>query len=201
MNIWDHSRLSVRKFGGEEWDYYPIHKFIDSSKLFYYNARHRLLLHNLYGIEIAVRKFGDVIENSDGIIILVRDIAAEHCKEDLSGKVPSLSDWLSRGNEEIMDKVIIPDFEDKELENFVLYPMIKSNLKSSLLITFSNFGVYLAKELLGIKSAKKLQGLISKNATVQNYLSQYQFTAKWQFTPNQKDLEWLKKTENNSKGK
>ena len=53
MNIWDHSRLSVRKFGGKEKDYFQIHKFLDSSKLFYNHVKHRILLHNLYGVEIA----------------------------------------------------------------------------------------------------------------------------------------------------
>lgn len=64
MNIWDHSRLSKRKFGGVETDYFDIHKFLDSSKLFYFHAKHRLLLHHLYGIEITILKFGDCFNKS-----------------------------------------------------------------------------------------------------------------------------------------
>ncbi|MEM1134279.1 MAG: hypothetical protein AAGI07_00460 [Bacteroidota bacterium] len=191
MNIWDHCRLSVRKFGGKEEDYYQIHKFMDSSKLFYFNARHRLLLHNLYGIEMTVKKFGDTIENNEKKKVLVRDISAEHCKEDLSGKVPSLVDWLSENEENIKPLINIPIIEDKRLEEFVLFPKMRSNLESSLLITLSNFGVYLANEILGFESSKILQKLIHKQATVQHYLSVYQFTEKWQFTPWKKELDWL----------
>lgn len=197
MNIWDHSRLSVRKFGGKENDYYPIHKFIDSSKLFYFNVRHRLLLHNMYGIELTVKKFGDTINNSDNRVILMRDIAAEHCKEDLNGRVPSLQDWLSGNDKKIETEIKIPQFENNLLEEFVMYPMWKSNLKSALLITISNFGVYLTKEFLGFEAAKELQSKIDNEATVQNYLSVFEFTERWQFTPQRKELEWLE----NSNGK
>ncbi len=34
MNIWKHSLLSAKKFGGKPEDYFEIHKFLDSSKLF-----------------------------------------------------------------------------------------------------------------------------------------------------------------------
>ena len=191
MNIWDHSRLSVRKFGGKEEDYYQIHKFMDNSKLFYFNPRHRLLLHNLWGIELAVKKFGDIVTSSDEKVILVRDIAAEHCKEDLNGRVPSIQDWLIKNEEKISSQIRIPTFENQELEEFVLSPMWKSNLKSALLITLSNFGVYLAKEIIGFEPAKELSNKIGRNATVQNYLSTFEFTENWQFTPQKKELEWL----------
>lgn len=197
MNIYDHCRLSKRKFGGEELDYYEIHQFIDSSKLFYYNAKHRLLLHHLYGIELTIMKFNDFIINSENQPILVRDIAAEHCKEDLSGRVPSLYEWLSH----IEDKedLIIPNFEDKELESFVLMPFFRSNLKSSLHLTLSNFGVYLAKEILGLEKAKILQTYIQPNAIIENFLKKYQYSTSWQFTPCRKELKWLKENFYNQK--
>ena len=192
MNIWDHSTLSVRKFGGKEKDYYSIHKFIDSSKMYHFNPRHRLLLHNLYGIELTVMKFGDYIQNSDHKTILVRDIAAEHCKEDLSNKVPSLHDWLAQNDALISPKIHIPKIDDQELKAFVLKPYFKSNLKSSLLITLSNFGVSLVKDFLSFEKAELLHQLISKEATIQNYLTGFQFHEKWQFSPSQKELLWLK---------
>lgn len=199
MNIWDHSTLSVRKFGGIEKDYYAIHKFIDASKMYHYNPRHRLLLHNLYGIELCVLKFGDCIKNTDGKVLMVRDIAAEHCKEDLSGKVPSLSEWLVQNDPLIAPRIQIPNILDPELKSFVFKPYFKSNLKSSLLITLSNFGVYLAEELLSLKQAQKLHQLLSTNATIQYYLEGFQFHQQWQFTPCRKELAWLKNFKNNPK--
>ena len=191
MNIWDHSKLSVKKFGGQEEDFYSIHKFIDSSKLYYFNPRHRLLLHNLFGIDLTIKKFGDYIQTKDGKTLMVRDIAAEHCKEDLSNQVPSLADWLKDNDENIAKKITLPKFKNKELEYFILQPLLKSNLRSSLLITWSNFGVNLVHDFLGKEQAIELQKLLPPEATIQNYLSDFQFTSKWQFTPSRKDLEWL----------
>ncbi len=192
MNIWDHSRLSVRKFGGTEVDYFAIHKFLDSSKLFYFHAKHRLLLHHLFGIELAIEKFGDYLENATGKTVLVRDIAAEHLKEDLSGKVPSLYEWLSEQGDAWAADLVLPQFENAELEKFVLRPYLKSNLKASLLLTFSDFGVYLAGEFLDLKAAQTLRAMIKPEQTVKHYLSQFKFTQRWQFHPDPKELAWLK---------
>jgi len=196
MNIWEHSKISVRKFGGIEEDYYEIHKFIDSSKLYYFHVKHRLLLHNLYGIELATIKFGDTIKNSESSIILTRDIAAEHLKEDLNGKIPSLSEWLIENDDNISSEIEIPKFDNPKLEEFILKPMIMSNLKSSLLITLSDFGIYLSKEFLGIECAKELHSKVDKTKTVKNYLELFKFTKRWQFSPDKNELEWLKNQKN-----
>lgn len=194
MNIWDHSRLSVRKFGGQEQDYYTIHKFIDSSKLFYFHVKHRLLLHHLLGIEWTIQKFGDHLTNKEGKVVLVRDIAAEHLKEDHNGRVPSVYDWLYEKEDILGPQLCLPDFEatDSVLEALVLTPLWRSNLQSALLITCSDFGVYLAKELLGNAAAKRLHYLLQGQAPVQHYLQQFTFTQRWQFSPDREELAWLK---------
>ncbi len=66
MNIWQHALLSERKFGGKPEDYTHIHRFIDSSKYFYYHVKHRMLLHNLYGVELCTELFGEFVVNSKG---------------------------------------------------------------------------------------------------------------------------------------
>ena len=91
MNIWKHCLLSQHKFGGQPADYLPVHRFLDSSKLFCYHPRHRLLLHHTVGIEWATELLGDVLTTSDNRQVLVRDVAAAHCQEDLSGRVPTLA--------------------------------------------------------------------------------------------------------------
>ncbi|MFK7970893.1 MAG: hypothetical protein AB8F95_11025 [Bacteroidia bacterium] len=192
MNIWDHSRISVRKFGGKERDYFPIHKFIDSSKLFYFHAKHRLLLHHLWGIELCILKFGDLVSLDSGRQILVRDIAAEHIKEDLLGRVPSISDWLTGNETDLISDDEIPEIEDKNLNYFINQPLLKSNLKSSLLITYSDFGVYLANEFLGKELAIELHKTLPNRKPVSYYLQKFQFTEKWQFSPDPKELAWLK---------
>ena len=190
MNYYDHSRLSVRKFGGDVQDYIQVHKFIDSSKLFYHHAKHRLLLHNLYGVEMCVDIFGDIVHNTNGRQILVRDIAVAHCKEDLDGRVPTLCDWLSKDSSS--NEVVLPKFKSEEVANFVLKPYHRSNINASLKITYSNFGVYLINLVHGSKFARELQGHLNLENNVENFLSAYNYTDKWQFTPSPVELEWLK---------
>jgi len=196
MNIWEHSMISARKFGGIEQDYYQIHKFIDSSKLFYFHFKHRLILHNLFGVELAIKKFEDYIVNDDNSVILVRDIAIEHLKEDCNGQVPSLTDWLSNNDKYISKKIRVPTINNSKLEKFVFAPLMKSNLKSSLLITLSDFGVCLANDFLGFEEAKELNSLLSKESTIKNFLKDFKFTEKWQFSPDKNELDWLKTKKN-----
>lgn len=192
MNIWNHCRLSVRKFGGQALDYLALHKFIDSSKLFFYNPRHRLLLHHCWGIELAVQKFGDLLVNSDGRPLLVRDVAAEHCLEDLDGQVPTLARWFE-GNEALGDALPAPPaLEDPALQALVLAPWHRAQCRAALLITCSNFGVYLAQELLGLAAAQQLQAALPPGATVDRYLAGFQFQQRWQCTPQQKEIKWLR---------
>lgn len=194
MDIWKHSLLSVKKFGGEPKDYYHIHKFMDSSKFFYHHAKHRLLLHHLLGIEWAIMACGDYIQNGDGKTILVRDIAAEHCKEDLSGVVPTLGDWLKILPEGFAEELSFPDLSAvPELEALILQPFWRTGLQASLFITCSDFGIHLAQECLGYEVAKILAEKLEKYQNVKKYLMQFKFHERWQYTPDRKALEWLQK--------
>lgn len=187
MNYWKHSLLSCKKFGGITEDYVAVHKFIDSSKLFYYHIKHRILLHNTFGIEIAILKFGEFLTNSDGKIILIRDIVAEHCKEDLYGVVPTLNNWFKYVDENLFKNFNPVQTHDTILDDFLMKPLIMSGLQSSLIITHSNFGIFLTKEILGLEYALKLSKQINNNSI--NELLQYiKLKEKWQFTPNLKEL-------------
>jgi hypothetical protein len=196
MDIWKHCLLSQRKFGGEPEDYVQVHKFMDSSKLFFYHLKHRLLLHNLYGIELAIELLGDFVINQTGKTVLVRDIAAEHCREDLFGVVPSLNDWLTNANDTISKELILPKIDDSSLEYFLMRPYLRSGLHSSLLITYSNFGVYLVEKFLGQEQALLLASLLPATQNVQRLLHLFHCTERWQYTPDKNELNWLKQLEN-----
>lgn len=84
-----HARGSVRRYGGAVEDYLPIHNFIDSSKQSLPDMRHRIFLHNSFGIYLAEQLFGVYIINSNGKEVSVRDIAEDHVIEDL-GFIPTL---------------------------------------------------------------------------------------------------------------
>ena len=157
MDIWKHSELSAIKFGGVAEDYLKIHKFIDSSKLFYFNVKHRSILHHMYGVELCIRLFGDTIINQDQNIRLVRDIAAEHLKEDLNGRIPTVKEWFEKNSQLIDPLERIQTIEDQKLKDFIFEPYLKSGIKSSFLITYSDFGVSLVKELYGFEKALTLR--------------------------------------------
>ncbi len=91
-----HAESSVRRFGGKNEDYLPIHEWLDSSKQEYCDFRHRALRHHALGVYECERVFGVAITNSDGRVVPVRYVAEQHIKEDCGGIVPSVSDWLSR---------------------------------------------------------------------------------------------------------
>ncbi len=195
MDIWKHSLLSAYKFGGEPEEYYHIHKFLDSSKLFFHHFKHRILLHNTYGIYLCTQLFGDYIKNIDGKTVLVRDIAATHCKEDLNGRVPTLNDWF-RNSSLSINIDILPKFKNKKLNEFILKPFIMSGNKETLFITCTNFGSYLINTFFGEKEAEAHAKQITKNPDVKNFLLDFQITEPWQYTVSQKDLLLLKQLEN-----
>lgn len=88
-----HSENSAKKFGGKPEDYLPIHNWLDESKAFFADFRHRALRHHAEGVFLAETIFGIAITNIDGVEVPVRYIAEQHIKEDL-GRIPSAQDWL-----------------------------------------------------------------------------------------------------------
>lgn len=91
-----HAKSSARLFGGEPEDYLSIHNWFDASKESYCDFRHRAVRHHAEGIFECERVFGITIMNSAGKHVPVRYIGEQHVMEDCGGRVPSLSDWLSR---------------------------------------------------------------------------------------------------------
>lgn len=88
-----HARISAKTHGGKVEDYMAIHEFIDHSKSNVADVRHRSMLHSAWGIYVVSQVFGNVMTNSDGKEISVRDIAEEHVLQDL-GFIPTMQDWI-----------------------------------------------------------------------------------------------------------
>jgi hypothetical protein len=91
-----HALSSAKKFGGQVHAYLPIHSWLDGSKAFYANIRHRALRHSTEGIELANELFGRTIDNGDQSIPLTK-VAIQHVTEDC-GFVPTTQDWLRHFN-------------------------------------------------------------------------------------------------------
>ena len=88
-----HAESSVRVFGGTEEDYLEIHTWLDATKAFFRDCRHRALRHNLESISIAEKLFGKKI-NSQSSTVSVLEIVEQHIREDCGGRLPTIADWL-----------------------------------------------------------------------------------------------------------
>ncbi len=89
-----HAERSARHWGGSPADYLALHQWFDATKGHLADNRHRMLLHNSFGILLAEQVFGPVIRNRAGRRVFVRDLGLQHVVEDL-GFVPSLAQCLA----------------------------------------------------------------------------------------------------------
>lgn len=93
MNKYYHAQSSVKKWGGEVEDYLMYHAFFDQTKNHVADQRHRLILHNSFGIGLLEKMYGDYFVNSHGKEVPIRKIGEQHVLEDL-GQIPSLYECL-----------------------------------------------------------------------------------------------------------
>jgi hypothetical protein len=95
MHPYHHALSSQREHGGTATDYLPLHNWFDSSKATLAHFTHRSIHHHREGIQEAVRHFGPVIVNADGVAVSVEALALQHLAEDMS-IIPSAADWLQQ---------------------------------------------------------------------------------------------------------
>ena len=89
-----HAERSAKKWGGQAEDYLRIHQWFDATAGHVPDNRHRMVLHNGFGIALAEQVFGSAVTNSDGKRVFVREIGQQHVLEDL-GCIPALAECLS----------------------------------------------------------------------------------------------------------
>ncbi len=107
MKPYSHARISAKRFGGIPEDYLDIHTWFDHTKAHVADMRHRMLLHNSWGIWLSESIFGTIIQkpdgsfyrtsyiiNSDGDQVQVRDVGEQHVLDDL-GTIPTVDKCLS----------------------------------------------------------------------------------------------------------
>lgn len=93
-HAYHHAQSSAKHFGGKPEDYQAIHNWFDCTKAYEPTFRHRALRHHTLGIFEAEKVFGVTITNSDGKEVPVRIIGEQHVREDFSGFIPTVHDWL-----------------------------------------------------------------------------------------------------------
>lgn len=93
---WYHSLSHAKRFGGVAEDYTPLNTWLDQTKAFTADCRHRLVLHNAWGIFLAERHFGLLYTRaSDGAKLPTRPLAERHVFEDL-GSIPGVAQCLAQ---------------------------------------------------------------------------------------------------------
>lgn len=93
-HAYHHAVSSAKHFGGVPSDYQDIHDWFDCTKELEPSFRHRALRHHTHGIFECEKVFGVTIKNSEGKEIPTRFIGEQHVKEDFSGFIPTVHDWL-----------------------------------------------------------------------------------------------------------
>jgi len=92
-----HALSAARHFGGEWRDYVEVERWLDQTKGHIADARHRLLLHNDFGVELCGKVFGEtLLRPSDGKHVAVSEVARRHVEEDFGGQVPAVEECFRR---------------------------------------------------------------------------------------------------------
>lgn len=89
MKPYKHCQISVKNWGGVPDDYLKIHNWFDQTKSNIPDMRHRMVLHNSFGIYLCEQVFGVYFTNSDDKTVQVRDVGEQHVLDDL-GFIPTL---------------------------------------------------------------------------------------------------------------
>ena len=147
MNPRQHCRISVRRWGGVESDYYPIHEFIDSTKSLCADGRHRIL-HTHWALQhVVVPIFGHTVINADGKQVNVKDMCErDHLLADYGNRfIPTLADFVSAisvdepGMRRDIERFHSDFAGDPQISELLLSPLANTGRVRSLLVTHNSW--------------------------------------------------------------
>src|SRR5215469_8810077 len=103
---WYHAVMAARKYGGTAEDYLPLETWMDFTKSHIADCRHRLFLHNAWGLFVAERILGATLtRESDGKVLPLRPLLEDHILQDF-GKIPTLAQCLAQLEPEELDNEV-----------------------------------------------------------------------------------------------
>ncbi len=204
-----HSLSSCKKFGGQPQDYLFIHHWFDETKKCYAHFTHRALRHHTEGINMAIKKFGLSIINSNNTQVPVGEICSQHLIEDCN-IIPTPHDWIANTDNVSLFKNIPPkektieyilstfkpdsDFTINNLSNIVHFfyePAAWSNSNAWPIFRCHSEGIFTAEEFIGVfiqnnnkpipvrLIAEKTVSFMLKNIPSPNLLLRYIKPQKW----------------------
>lgn len=147
MNTYDHSKVSVDKYGGVQADYHDIHEFMDCTKAFCNHHGYRLF-HTKWSIrEIIIPLFGSAITNSDGREVCVENICLDHAQLEYGrDNIPELSDFVEAirldadpAFNKKLDNCFLQFSHDPAIIRILLSPLLYTNQVKSLVFTLNSW--------------------------------------------------------------
>ncbi|MCG8328908.1 MAG: hypothetical protein MI974_14545 [Chitinophagales bacterium] len=147
MNPVIHSKISVKKRGGQIDDYYGIHSFMDATKEVCSDNRHRIL-HTHWGIKrVIIPIFGHTIVNSVDKEVNVKDLCEQdHILPDYNNKfIPTLLDFtdeldeLSTAEKHEIDRIYQYFGFSKAIQELLLSPLSITGQLKSLRLTYTGW--------------------------------------------------------------
>ena len=94
----EHTKSSVKKWGGKNCDYQAIHEWFDETKAWIGHSKHRMFRHHSEGIFECEKVFGASFINSDGKTVYTRYVGEQHVKEDCNNYIPTAKEWVDNIN-------------------------------------------------------------------------------------------------------
>lgn len=166
MKPYLHAKSSARKWGGIPEDYVAIHDFMDYSKAFYADVRHRVAQHHALGCWVVEEKFGHIMTNSAGKTYSPRDVAEQHCLED-TGTILTLRHWMRglsvpKSMQEGLGKVAAYAGAREGFLKVLMRPVDFSPASPSVALALyhNDYGIWLVRDLMGEEEAVKAQAWI-----------------------------------------
>jgi Domain of unknown function (DUF6915) len=169
---WYHAVIAARKYGGVTEDYLSLETWMDFTKSHIADCRHRLFLHNAWGIFVAERIHGVTFNRvSDGKTLPLRPLLEDHILQDF-GKIPTLAQCLAQlAPEPLTDEIGLPqqchhaalrfggDWTDyQEITAFLDWPRNFLSDGRYRRILHNGWGVALAVEAFGVVFARLSDG-------------------------------------------
>jgi len=145
-----HAKSSVRKWGGEPEDYVMIHDYMDYSKAFWPDVRHRIAMHHSLGCWMVEDRFGHELINSSGKRFSPRDVAEQHCLED-HGTILTFRRWLQGITAK--PPALAQEIKDEGRESFfkiLMRPLdFEPDHPYAAILLLNDYGIWLVRESLG----------------------------------------------------